>query len=265
MLRARRAAGARSRVATARRRLIPCAATLGSVRSVHVWRAIEARIRGVCEGLAGSRMRQSVLVVIASTPCVRAADVFHANVFMAQCGGIGVGELNKLELDLCERLSWKLLPTAHELRELLDALSNPHAPFWAPWFNARAAVGTSGTLLVDPSGPSPSRLPPSRSVAHSLGRMFRVGSRINIHSSDGNLPALEKDVALAALQQQQQQQGEVPQVPQQHSGLPPAPPGDGWAAMAGKAAAGDYSGDDGSPRTVIQRTFSLSNLFGLSW
>ena len=57
----------------------------------------------------------------------------------------------------------------------------------------------------------------------------------------------------------------VPQVPQQHSGLPPAPPGDGWAAMAGKAAAGDYSGDDGSPRTVIQRTFSLSNLFGLSW
>jgi hypothetical protein len=35
--------------------------------------------------------------------------------------------------------------------------------------------------------------------------------------------------------------------------------------MAGKAAAGDYSCDDGSPRTVVQRTFSLSNLFGLSW
>jgi hypothetical protein len=159
-------------------------------------------------------------------------------------------------------------------RELLDALSNPHAPFWAPWFNARAA---SPTLPVDPSGPSLSRLPPSRSVAHSLGRIFRVSSRSNIHSSDSNLPALEKDAALAlekdaalpALQQQQQQQqqqqGEGPQVPHQQSGLPPAPPGDGWAAMAGKAAAGDYSCDDGSPRTVVQRTFSLSNLFGLSW
>jgi hypothetical protein len=219
-------------------------------------------------------MRQNLLVLIGFTPCVRVADVFHANVFMAQCGGIGVGELNKLELDLCERLSWKLLPTPHELRELLDALSNPHAPFWAPWFNARAA---SPTLPVDPSGPSLSRLPPSRSVAHSLGRIFRVSSRSNIHSSDSNLPALEKDAALAlekdaalpALQQQQQQQqqqqGEGPQVPHQQSVLPPAPPGDGWAAMAGKAAAGDYSCDDGSPRTVVQRTFSLSNLFGLSW
>jgi hypothetical protein len=176
---------------------------------------------------------------------------------MAQCGGIGVGELNKLELDLCERLSWKLLPTPHELRELLDALSNPHAPFWAPWFNARAA---SPTLPVDPSGPSLSRLPPSRSVAHSLGRIFRVSSRSNIHSSDSNLPALEKDAALAL-----EKDAALPALQQQQSGLPPAPPGDGWAAMAGKAAAGDYSCDDGSPRTVVQRTFSLSNLFGLSW
>ena len=47
MLRARRAAGARSRVAAASRRLIPCAFTIITMRSEHSWRAIVARIRGV--------------------------------------------------------------------------------------------------------------------------------------------------------------------------------------------------------------------------
>ena len=37
--------------------------------------------------------------------------------------------LNKLELELCERLNWRLLPSANDLRELLDALGNPQAPF----------------------------------------------------------------------------------------------------------------------------------------
>ena len=50
---------------------------------------------------------------------------------MAQCGGIGVHELNKLELNLCETLGWRLLPSRDQLRELLDALANPQALFWA--------------------------------------------------------------------------------------------------------------------------------------
>ena len=65
---------------------------------------------------------------------------------MAQCGGIGVAELNKLELELCERLQWKLLPTVADIRELIDAMQTPQASFWDAWQNgprSRLAVPTA--------------------------------------------------------------------------------------------------------------------------
>ena len=71
-------------------------------------------------------------------------DTFHANLFMAQLGGIGVYELNKLETDLCTQLQWRLLPTAGDLGELNDALANPKATFWNAWYNAPRAVGAGG-------------------------------------------------------------------------------------------------------------------------
>ena len=167
------------------------------------------------------------------------ADIFHANVFMAQCGGIGVGELNKLEIDLCERLSWKLLPTLAELRELVEALQSPQAGFWGPWYNAPRLVtvpanDSQGAVVV-------SRLPHARSVADKLGSLFRSST-----GSEGNLQAFGGDDLQGA------------------SAAASSSTGGGKAGVAVGAADGER--EDGSPRSVMPRTFSLSNLFGLaSW
>jgi len=225
-------------------------------------------------------------------------DVFHANVFMAQCGGIGVGELNKLEIDLCERLNWKLLPSVSELRELIEALPNPQASFWAPWYNARCVAapteGEGSAAAVPVAGGG--RLPPAKSVADSLGRFFRGAGSTAGGASDSNLQALaekaasqrleheaaqQQHVAQAAPTQTQTQQPMRPPASSSSSSsssgggagmptAPPHPPQQTWAgakAGGGAAVAADGSiSDEGSPRSVVQRTFSLSNLFGLaSW
>lgn len=49
---------------------------------------------------------------------------------MAQCGGIDVSELNKLEIHLCEQLRWRLLPTVDDVHELIEAIGNPQSRFW---------------------------------------------------------------------------------------------------------------------------------------
>mmetsp|Transcript_33306 Transcript_33306/g.87662 ORF Transcript_33306/g.87662 Transcript_33306/m.87662 type:complete len:297 (+) Transcript_33306:134-1024(+) len=188
-------------------------------------------------------------------------DIFHANVFMAQCGGISVGELNKLEVDLCDRLQWKLLPTIGELRELVEALPCPQASFWATWYNARAAPALADSEGEGVAAPSGGRLPQAKSVADSLGRLFRGGTAGG--ASDGNLQALADKAA--TLQQQQLGQLHATQQHQQGgasggSGLRSSP---GHEQVAGKTV---DANEDGSPRSVVQRTFSLSNLFGLaSW
>lgn len=158
---------------------------------------------------------------------------------MAQCGGICVRELNKLEVDLCDRLRWRLTPPLAELEELRAAVRDPHAAFWADWYNApRPAAAVAGG----------GRLPHAKSLQGSLGRFFGA-------AAEG-----ERDGAPAPAQA-----GEVPAVgktPSQASAMRPA------AAPLGKrppAAEGSPTGS--SPRTVMgQRTFSLSNLFGMtSW
>jgi len=49
-------------------------------------------------------------------------DTFHPNRFMAKCGGITNAELNKLEVDLCERLRWDLAVQPDELIALTSQL-----------------------------------------------------------------------------------------------------------------------------------------------
>ena len=155
------------------------------------------------------------------------ADIFHANLFMAQCGGIGVAELNKLELELCERLQWQLLPTVADIRELIDAMQNPQASFWDAWRNgprSRLAVPNAAAAEAadEENAGQSGRLPHSKAVHHSLARFF--GSS---HNSEANLETT---------------------------------PSPGATEDASAKPLGN-----GSPRSVIgARTFSLSNLFGLA-
>ena len=166
--------------------------------------------------------------------------------FMGQCGGIGVLELNKLELELCERLQWRLLPTVADMRELLDAMHSPQASFWDAWRNAprtapavnagagRSVCGAEGREDASHSA----RLPHAKSVQHSLARFFSGSNNVG---SEGNLEAL----AAAATAK-----------------LTAGAKGGVGMAFAG---ADTLSPSSGSPRSVMNgRTFSLSNLFGLA-
>eukprot|EP00966_Prymnesium_polylepis_P240850 5569995-Prymnesium_polylepis.1 len=59
------------------------------------------------------------------------------NLFMSRCGGIPLAELSALEVELCRRLDWALLPMPEELGDLREALEG-HAPeYWDTWCVAR--------------------------------------------------------------------------------------------------------------------------------
>ena len=85
--------------------------------------------------------RTRVSVCSHITPCharltplaLTLADVFHANVFMAQCGGITNAELNKLEVDLCERMRWGLTVEPEELITMTQELADASSPLWGHW------------------------------------------------------------------------------------------------------------------------------------
>jgi hypothetical protein len=175
------------------------------------------------------------------SPCARCgvrADIFHANLFMAQCGGIGVSELNKLEVELCERLQWRLLPTTSDMRELLEAVHSPTSVFWDAWRNAprtRTQLADDGSTEHE----EPVRLPHAKSVQHSLSRLFAA----NQSGSDSNLEVLgaNSSARVAAAKK-------------------------AAAAPAEQEDASRTSSSSNSPRSVMlaNRTFSLSNLFGLA-
>ena len=189
---------------------------------------------------------------------------------MAQCGGIGVGELNKLEVDRCERLRWRLLPTVKDMGELLEAIHNPHAAFWNGWYNARSTqpiaptpatssisglesrsqpgtVAAAAPPQKQTSQPQQQqqtqaqtntpRMPHAKSVGDSLARLFRGGA------SEGNLEAMGAAHAAASGAGLSMGPGK-----QQHEGL---------ADVHGVRS-------NTSPRSVMGKTFSFSNLFGLA-
>mmetsp|Transcript_16092 Transcript_16092/g.52409 ORF Transcript_16092/g.52409 Transcript_16092/m.52409 type:complete len:302 (+) Transcript_16092:59-964(+) len=64
-----------------------------------------------------------------------ADDIFHANHFMAQCGGISLLELNALEIEMCKWLTFRLVLEPEDLRDLISAISDCASPYWASWLN----------------------------------------------------------------------------------------------------------------------------------
>ncbi len=156
---------------------------------------------------------------------------------MAQCGGISVQELAKLELELCERLGWRLIPTIDDLQQIRDARSRPTSEYWAGWTNSPPRSPTGG----EPAASSSDEEEGARSPAEQTGgqlphakshqdvkdtslmaRLFRPASAVNIAA---------------------------------------------WGAGKGHeaaAAGGKGETDSTSPRTVVSRNFSLSNLLGLT-
>ena len=80
------------------------------------------------------------------TPLPWRADEFYGNLYMARVGGIGVAEMNKLEIELCIRLDWHLIPSAAQMHDLRRALvdgprGNAH---WDSWRSSPAAAPTHG-------------------------------------------------------------------------------------------------------------------------
>lgn len=219
------------------------------------------------------------------------ADIFHANLFMAQCGGIGVGELNKLEVDMCEKLNWKLLPTIHEMRELLEAVHNPQASFWNAWFNATRRTALPQLSFAEEQAQSHqqhqmqqqqqqqaeghatphtmrsgghaevavARMPHAKSVGDSLTRLFRGGA------SEGNLEAMGQHNVNNA-HNMGPWGGALAGHPKglQHAALAKQHGGEVSDDGSVHSSSSGSSGRGTSPRSVMGKTFSFSNLFGLA-
>ncbi len=75
-------------------------------------------------------------------------DTFHANGFMAQCGGVSIAELNALELEMCKRIHWALVVEADELAQLYAALADMQAPYWEAWRNPKVPLCSSSPLAA---------------------------------------------------------------------------------------------------------------------
>lgn len=109
-------------------------------------------------------------------------DVFHANVFMAQCGGITNAELNKLEVDLCERMLWGLTVEPEELIVMTQQLGDASSPLWSHWGTEvcerrwlrraqHAAELAQPAGRVSPCGGGSGRVsPPSQEASFNAGR-----------------------------------------------------------------------------------------------
>ena len=108
-------------------------------------------------------------------------DVFHANFFMAQCGGINLAELNKLEVELCTQLGWKLVPTNEALTRLVGALRSPKSPVWTPMANSAAERAAADAARRRRAPAAPGRPPTtrrrSRRATSSRRRSRRTTSR----------------------------------------------------------------------------------------
>lgn len=166
-------------------------------------------------------------------------DIFHANLFMAQCGGISVIELNKLELELCRRLEWSLIPSAAQVHRLHSSLEDEHTGYWDSWRNTPKAAATCDDIVVPCKAELASdegatkRMPHAKSFQDQLGRiLFGVGSTFETaQSARGDSPSWEEQPL-----QQQKVLGQEPKL------SPPSP---------------------GSPRSVFRRIFS-EQVFGFA-
>ena len=191
-------------------------------------------------------------------------DIFHANSFMAQCGGIGVLELNKLEVELCWQLQWRLMPSAQQLHMFRASLDDLNSGYWDVWSNmaSRRTVSlpknasetaksedAKGSAEIGVYVNTPEleyepemcktdmkdRMPRARSWQNHLGRLlFGPGSR-------GDEPQPTGEVAVV--------EGEAKQAPEERRGSS----GSGSPRVE----------PPGSPRSVFRRIFS-EHVFSVS-
>ena len=159
-----------------------------------------------------------------------AADIFHANLFMAQCGGISVCERNKLELEMCRRLNWALMPSPTQLHRLRGALDDEATGYWDAWRNTPKVAATCDDIMMAPcKGHTPEggkRMPHAKSFQDQLGRiLFGAGST---HEPAPSKTEAHGDARSSAAEQPRLSGVEVK----------PAPP------------------SPGSPRSVFRRIFS---------
>ncbi|KAL1504205.1 hypothetical protein AB1Y20_010614 [Prymnesium parvum] len=128
-------------------------------------------------------------------------DVFHANLFMAQCGGIHVHELNKLELELCRRLSWALMPSAAHLHRLRKALEDESSSYWDSWTNVPKQASTCDDIIQPckeddgHESTQQKRMPHAKSFQDHLGRML-FGAGSTCESSTAESAVQQKHAAL---------------------------------------------------------------------
>lgn len=96
---------------------------------------------------------------------------------MAQCGGITVHELNKLELELCYRLNWTLMPSAAQLHRFRGALDDEASPYWNIWSNVPKLAACDDAVLPCKSkrkeaSSNKSSMPHAKSFQDQMGRLF---------------------------------------------------------------------------------------------
>lgn len=214
-----------------------------------------------------------------------ADDVFHANLFMAQCGGIGVTELNNLELEMCTQLEWKLMPQPQHLQDLYEALDDLQADYWHVWSNTpprsslhavpteegvaspsplplrSAEAQASSTPLKQPRGMSH-----SKSLQESLGRLSSLftggllsaghGGRRSSGRSSGSRSSREGDCDVLRADAEASLTCCENEVPPCTAGTPKQSKL-GWSPKNSSAHS--------SPRSVLGRNFSFSQLLGLGW
>lgn len=157
------------------------------------------------------------------------ADVFHANVFMAQCGGITNEELNKLEVEMCERMQWRLMIDPDELLEMLRSLGEPNAPLWRSW-------GTEACQRR--------RLPLVSSTPDMAAAMRTTPPDSPV--GDGR-PGHQRSLSLGRV-----------------LGRSPAAPAavDGSQRSSPEALAKELPSHEASPRSVLSRTMSFGSFLG---
>ena len=115
------------------------------------------------------------------------ADTFHPNEFMAKCGGITNAELNKLEVDLCERMWWGLTVEPEELITMTQQLGDASSPLWSHWGTDSEVCeqgwlrGTKAAAELDRGGETGGRVSPcgdnsGRASPPSTQALFNAGA-----------------------------------------------------------------------------------------
>jgi hypothetical protein len=185
----------------------------------------------------------------------------------------------KLEAELCTRLNWRLLPKYSEIQELMGALSKPQSPFWLPWINAPAPSPKAET--VEPPTVV-TRIPHAKTVAGSLSHFFGVQADASSQQDEAapTAPPITPAGTAAGGGAQPVLTTGAPSGGAAGNGVrhqgerSASAEGGSFAAKqrnfsSSSSSKGGDTGvamevnEDGSPRTVVNRAFSFSNLFGL--